>query len=130
MNPRYFFSRDGTIKVLRLIFEMIAFASIASVNDHIFLSRLRYSVIILVTSFILDVIWITLHVTSNDDKINTDLNRLNLYIAGFMIILVLAAFVCVTVLAVEPALKNGAAFSFFTLSFWILDGYFCIKDLE
>ena len=137
LNLAYLSTRDALIKISRFFIELIAWSLLVSrkstipqigrIRTYTHYNRLIYSVLILLFSWLLDFIWITLHLFQKESHINTDLTNLNKWLALFMVIWLFAAFICVTVLADVGVWKGAAAFTFFTMCIWGLDWFMCAR---
>ena len=125
VNCGYLASHDGLIKFTRFLFELIAWTCIVDVSGYSNFSNAQYAAAILIISWILDFIWIVLHIFDKQNSINMDLNRFNLWTAVLMSFLVFIGFITITVEATVPLWKNAAAFAFFTFCNWIYDLWVC-----
>lgn len=144
MGLDYYSSKNGNsatdayIKTLRWLMELIAWSTIASANnqhkaaaanvDNTPLpSQVLYALAIFIIAWILDTIWIFIHIAGLNERINMNLRQFNLITDILIGFLVFVGFICVTVFAVTSLLKAGAAFGFFTFLLWIADAYFVFR---
>ena len=121
MKIKYLISTDGKMKFLRWISSLISWSLIVSIHDFTFLKITQFSAAILIISWLLDSIWIILHLTAANELIYVNLTKVNVLVGMILSGNLFLVSLLLVKEADNPAWQNAEVFVILSLVLWLGD---------
>ena len=121
MKIKYLISTDGKMKFLRWISSLISWSLIVSIHDFTFLKITQFSAAILIISWLLDSIWIILHLTAANELIYVNLTKVNVLVGMILSGNLFLVSLLLVKEADNPAWQNAEVFVIVSLVLWLGD---------
>lgn len=109
------------MKFLRWISSLISWSLIVSIHDFTFLKITQFSAAILIISWLLDSIWIILHLTAANELIYVNLTKVNVLVGMILSGNLFLVSLLLVKEADNPAWQNAEVFVILSLVLWLGD---------